>query len=93
MDLLLTGNSAKYIEGLENRLGRMEALLRLSGLLSDEDADSTDFQTLERRLAEKNALLNKERDNHNSHDSNSDTTTPHVTTPSVRGDSCGRWLK
>ncbi|KAF3064063.1 hypothetical protein GL218_02527 [Daldinia childiae] len=43
---------AKYIEGLENRLGRMESLLRLSGLLGDDD-ESTDLATLERRLAEK----------------------------------------
>jgi hypothetical protein len=45
--------SAKYIEGLENRLGRMESLLRMSGLLSDEDAGKTDLGTLEKRLAEK----------------------------------------
>ncbi|KAI0381794.1 N-terminal binuclear Zn cluster-containing protein [Hypomontagnella monticulosa] len=43
---------AKYIEGLENRLGRMESLLRLSGLLGDDD-ESTDLATLEKRLAEK----------------------------------------
>ncbi|TGJ86027.1 hypothetical protein E0Z10_g2787 [Xylaria hypoxylon] len=40
---------AKYIEGLENRLGRMESLLRLSG----EDDEATDLATLEKRLAEK----------------------------------------
>ncbi len=40
---------AKYIEGLENRLGRMESLLKLSGLLSDED----NLGTLEKRLADK----------------------------------------
>ncbi|KAL8667270.1 MAG: hypothetical protein Q9202_000843 [Teloschistes flavicans] len=45
--------SAKYIEGLENRLGRMEALLKLSGLLSDEDVDRTDLSMLEKRLADK----------------------------------------
>ncbi|KAI4101165.1 MAG: hypothetical protein L6R37_005087 [Teloschistes peruensis] len=44
---------AKYIEGLENRLGRMEALLKLSGLLSDEDVDRTDLSMLEKRLADK----------------------------------------
>lgn len=49
----LTGSSAKYIEGLENRLGRMEALLKLSGLLSDEDVDRTDLGTLEKKLADK----------------------------------------
>ncbi|KAK0720446.1 fungal-specific transcription factor domain-containing protein [Lasiosphaeris hirsuta] len=43
---------AKYIEGLENRLGRMEHLLRLSGLL-DEDDGATDLGMLERKLAEK----------------------------------------
>ena len=50
---ILTGQSAKYIEGLENRLGRMESLLKMSGLLSDEDAGKTDLGTLEKRLAEK----------------------------------------
>ncbi|KAH8652373.1 fungal-specific transcription factor [Xylariales sp. PMI_506] len=43
---------AKYIEGLENRLSRMENLLRLSGLLGEDD-DMTDLATLEKRLAEK----------------------------------------
>ncbi|OBT44738.1 hypothetical protein VE00_05331, partial [Pseudogymnoascus sp. WSF 3629] len=42
---------AKYIEGLENRLGRMENLLRLSGLLNEEDGGSTDLGMLEKRLA------------------------------------------
>ncbi|KAF9776724.1 hypothetical protein IL306_005059, partial [Fusarium sp. DS 682] len=41
---------AKYIEGLENRLNRMEHLLRLSGLL-DEDDD--DLGALEKRLLER----------------------------------------
>ncbi|KIV91403.1 hypothetical protein PV10_05946 [Exophiala mesophila] len=44
---------AKYIEGLENRLGRMESLLRMSGLLTEEEAGRTDLGTLEKRLAEK----------------------------------------
>ncbi|KAE8359549.1 fungal-specific transcription factor domain-containing protein [Aspergillus caelatus] len=43
---------AKYIEGLENRLGRMESLLRLSGLLSEDDG-KTDLGTLEKRLADR----------------------------------------
>ncbi|MCJ1312496.1 hypothetical protein MMC25_006170 [Agyrium rufum] len=47
---------AKYIEGLENRLGRMESLLKLSGLINEEDADRTDLGTLERRLADKSHL-------------------------------------
>ncbi|KAL2043161.1 hypothetical protein N7G274_004221 [Stereocaulon virgatum] len=44
---------AKYIEGLENRLGRMESLLKLSGLLGAEDDDRTDLGTLEKRLVDK----------------------------------------
>jgi len=51
--------SAKYIEGLENRLGRMESLLKMSGLLSDEDAGKTDLGTLEKRLAEKASSSNE----------------------------------
>lgn len=45
--------SAKYIEGLENRLGRMESLLRMSGLLAEDDGGKTDLSTLERRLVDK----------------------------------------
>ena len=48
---------AKYIEGLENRLGRMESLLKLSGLLSDEDAGKTDLGTLEKRLADRSSAI------------------------------------
>ncbi|KAK3073124.1 hypothetical protein LTR53_005556 [Teratosphaeriaceae sp. CCFEE 6253] len=44
---------AKYIEGLENRLGRMESLLKLSGLLAEDDGGRTDLGTLEKRLVEK----------------------------------------
>ncbi|KYK61473.1 binuclear Zn cluster-containing protein [Drechmeria coniospora] len=44
---------AKYIEGLENRLGRMEHLLKLSGLLSEDDNGATDLGELEKRLSEK----------------------------------------
>lgn len=44
-----TFRSAKYIEGLENRLGRMESLLKMSGLLQEED----NLGTLEKRLADK----------------------------------------
>lgn len=43
---------AKYIEGLENRLGRMESLLKLSGLLPDDPDGKTDLGDLERRLTE-----------------------------------------
>ncbi|GAB0138423.1 hypothetical protein EsDP_00006658 [Epichloe bromicola] len=42
---------AKYIEGLENRLGRMEHLLRLSGLLSEDD-NGLDLGALEKKLTE-----------------------------------------
>ena len=52
---LLIPSRAKYIEGLENRLGRMESLLRLSGLLSDEDGNGTDLGTLEKRLQDRTA--------------------------------------
>ncbi|KAK5703812.1 hypothetical protein LTR97_002825 [Elasticomyces elasticus] len=44
---------AKYIEGLENRLGRMENLLKLSGLLAENDGGRTDLGTLEKQLAER----------------------------------------
>lgn len=47
---------AKYIEGLENRLGRMESLLRLSGLLSEDDGGKTDLGTLEKRLADRSVV-------------------------------------
>jgi hypothetical protein len=46
-------NSAKYIEGLENRLARMESLMRLSGVLPDNDDGSTDLATLEKRLTDR----------------------------------------
>lgn len=46
---------AKYIEGLENRLGRMESLLRLSGILAEDGDDDTDLSTLEKRLTERRA--------------------------------------
>ena len=42
---------AKYIDGLENRLAKIESLLKLSGLLPDGD-DYTDLGDLERRLQE-----------------------------------------
>ncbi|KAF2125677.1 hypothetical protein P153DRAFT_369691 [Dothidotthia symphoricarpi CBS 119687] len=44
---------AKYIEGLENRLARMESLMRLSGVLPEDDDGSTDLATIERRLADR----------------------------------------
>lgn len=45
--------SAKYIEGLENRLARMESLMRLSGVLPEDDDGSTDLATIEKRLADR----------------------------------------
>jgi hypothetical protein len=50
---MLTAPSAKYIEGLENRLARMESLMRLSGVLPEDDDGSTDLATIERRLADR----------------------------------------
>lgn len=38
----------------------MESLLRLSGVVSNEDADATDLGTLEKRLAEKTAASQRE---------------------------------
>ena len=51
---------AKYIEGLENRLGRMESLLKLSGLLGSDD-EQTDLATLEKRLADRAATAGQQR--------------------------------
>ena len=59
---MLIGRSAKYIEGLENRLGRMESLLKLSGLLNEEDGDRTDLGTLEKRLADKSQTQSQSND-------------------------------
>jgi hypothetical protein len=39
----------------------MESLLRLSGLLSEEDAGATDLGTLEKKLADKNREKEKEK--------------------------------
>jgi len=44
---------AKYIESLENRLGRMEHLLRLTGILGADEGGNTDLGILEQRLTEK----------------------------------------
>jgi len=50
--LVLIALRAKYIEGLENRLGRMESLLKLSGLLGKDEEGRTDLGTLEQRFAQ-----------------------------------------
>ena len=44
--------SAKYIEGLENRLARMERLLRRSGLLEGDNGQEPDLGILEKRIAD-----------------------------------------
>ncbi|KAJ5239432.1 hypothetical protein N7468_004051 [Penicillium chermesinum] len=75
---------AKYIEGLENRLGRMESLLRLSGLLSEEDDGKTDLGTLEKRLADRTNALNAARNTPKppaQSATQQTTTTSHNTTP------------
>ncbi|KAG5978009.1 hypothetical protein E4U55_006420 [Claviceps digitariae] len=69
---------AKYIEGLENRLGRMEHLLRLSGLLSEDDND-TDLGALEKKLREKTQFYQK------STESNNSPTSPSQATPAQDG--------
>ncbi|KAI1325347.1 N-terminal binuclear Zn cluster-containing protein [Xylariaceae sp. FL0255] len=73
---------AKYIEGLENRLERMESLLRLSGLLGD-DNESTDLATLEKRLAEKHEQ--SKAASHNSQASASNPTSPSHTASAADG--------
>jgi hypothetical protein len=40
----------------------MEALLKLSGLLTEEDAATTDLQTLEKKLAERTSQLRKDKE-------------------------------
>lgn len=51
---------AKYIEGLENRLSRMENLLRLSGIIDEDDDVDVDLGMLERKLLEKRQLSIRE---------------------------------
>jgi len=79
------GSSAKYIEGLENRLGRMESLLKLSGLLGEEDGGRTDLGTLEKRLADRHSESSSGTPTRSSHTSPKSGTqprtfdTPHTT--------------
>lgn len=68
--------SAKYIEGLENRLGRMESLLKLSGLLNEEDGDRTDLGTLEKRLADQTNRNSSPATSSKSPNESSNTLTP-----------------
>ncbi|PNS20150.1 hypothetical protein CAC42_5600 [Sphaceloma murrayae] len=78
---------AKYIEGLENRLGRMESLLRMSGLLAEDDGGKTDLGTLERRLAEKARSTSMASESASPPARREDTTsthnTPHMATVST----------
>lgn len=67
----------------------MESLLRLSGQIPNEDADATDLGTLEKRLAEKTAALQREGTPSNrnstsaqSKDGSSNTNTPQATVTS-----------
>ncbi|KAL9016186.1 MAG: hypothetical protein Q9185_006459 [Variospora sp. 1 TL-2023] len=76
---------AKYIEGLENRLGRMEALLKLSGLLSDEDVDRTDLGTLEKKLADKTSSKSSEVSPANSPPSLTISQPPPIPSPHTPG--------
>lgn len=64
---------AKYIEGIENRLQRMENILRLSGLLDDDDGE-IDLATLERRMEEKHGRTRQQ--SHLTTDSHTPSRTP-----------------
>ncbi|KAF8251868.1 hypothetical protein K440DRAFT_647294 [Wilcoxina mikolae CBS 423.85] len=70
---------AKYIEGLENRLGRMESLLKLSGLLPEGD-ENTDLGDLERRLQESANTSQRATSNVDRSSSESASGTPSSTT-------------
>lgn len=82
----------KYIEGLENRLGRMESLLRLSGLLSEDDNGKTDLGTLEKRLADRTTALNTARhaNNFTVPNATQQAATSHNTTPRMESQSSPR---
>lgn len=83
---------AKYIEGLENRLGRMESLLRLSGLLSEEDGGKTDLGMLEKRLADRASSLNASRNANkfNAPNASQQATASYQTTPRMESNSSPR---
>lgn len=87
------GQSAKYIEGLENRLGRMESLLRLSGLLSEDDGGKTDLGTLEKRLADRSATgpsSSRSSNRFNVPNTSQQTSTSHQSTPRMESHSSPR---
>lgn len=79
--------SAKYIEGLENRLGRMESLLKLSGILGDEEG-APDLGQLEKKLADKAGLTtqNQRRRPSSSDAPSRSSPRPHSSDQSGRGD-------
>lgn len=87
-------NRAKYIEGLENRLGRMESLLKLSGLLSDDDVGKTDLGTLEKRLADRSmgngGMSSKNSNRSSSANPTAQGTGSHHSTPRVESYSSPR---
>jgi hypothetical protein len=87
-----TFRSAKYIEGLENRLGRMESLLRLSGLLSEDDNGKTDLGTLEKRLADRTNALDMARNakQFTAPSATQQASTSHNTTPRMDSQSSPR---
>ena len=61
----------------------MEALLKMSGLLTDEEAGKTDLGTLEKRLAEKSSTTNGPHPRRDSEQGNiSTSTSAHQPTPS-----------
>jgi hypothetical protein len=78
---VLRYSRAKYIEGLENRLGRMESLLKLSGLVNEDDLGKTDLGTLEKRLADKSMshVGHSSKDSNRSSSVNPSNTTPEAT--------------
>lgn len=76
--------SAKYIEGLENRLGRMESLLRLSGLLSQDDGGKTDLGTLEKRLADRSFVNGLNAANASSSQGQNTINTPNASGPQTQ---------
>ncbi|CAD0090333.1 unnamed protein product [Aureobasidium vineae] len=72
---------AKYIEGLENRLARMEGLLKMSGLLGEDDGGKTDLGTLEKRLADRQAAGSSFASPASPHIAGDGSTSAHPTPP------------
>jgi hypothetical protein len=61
-----TPNGADYIGGLESRLGRLESLLKLSGLMAENETESRDSLNVEGRLA--NRTTSDPTDDHTNSD-------------------------